>query len=108
MKQYLVFLFIVPPPSLSPFPPPPSPPPIHTHTHTLTDQVQKKLEANNVFVIARRSVDISGLNQELLYMSLKYVNNIWVLAELKITSGATTISVSWLTSLLPLISQNSL
>ncbi|CAI8037803.1 AP-2 complex subunit beta [Geodia barretti] len=30
------------------------------------DQVQQKLETNNVFLIARRQVDVGGLNQELM------------------------------------------
>ena len=33
--------------------------------------------------------------QELLYLSLKFLNNIWVLAELKITPGQPTLAVSW-------------
>ena len=32
--------------------------------------------------------------QELLYLSLKFVNNLWVLAELKITPGQFTLAVS--------------
>ncbi len=44
------------------------------------EEVEKKLEPNNIFKIAHRSV--SG--QELLYMSANFINNIKVLAELKI------------------------
>lgn len=32
--------------------------------------------------------------QELLYVSLKFVNNVWVLGELKIATGQSTLSVS--------------
>ncbi len=48
---------------------------------TNPDEVEKRLEANNIFKIAHRTV--SG--QELLYMSANFINNIKVLAELKIT-----------------------
>lgn len=56
--------------------------------------MQQKLEANNVFTIARRQVDMSGQTQELIYMSLKFINNIWVLAELKIIPGTNILNVS--------------
>ena len=59
----------------------------------LTDQVQQKLETNNVFLIARRQVDVGGLNQELMYMSLKFINNIWVLIEVKAAPGSATVGV---------------
>ena len=61
--------------------------------HWSIDQVQQKLEAVNVFTIARRPVDMAGQTQELLYTSLKFTNNIWVLAELKIVPNTTTVSV---------------
>lgn len=44
----------------------------------------EKLEANNIFLIAKRTVE----QQDLLYMSLKFINNIWTLAELKVANGA--------------------
>ena len=49
-----------------------------------TDAIIEKLEANNIFLIAKRTVE----QQDLLYMSLKFINNIWTLAELKVTGGA--------------------
>lgn len=64
------------------------------HTRLLSDQVEERLKFNNIFTIARRSVDVGGQPQELMYLSLKFVNNIWVLAELKITPGSASISVS--------------
>ena len=58
------------------------------------DTVQQRLEANNIFTIARRSVDVSGQNQELIYMSIKFVNNIWVLMEVKVLTGDASVGVS--------------
>ena len=46
-----------------------------------------------MFLIARRQVDVGGLNQELMYMSLKFINNIWVLVEVKAAPGSTTVGV---------------
>ena len=46
-----------------------------------------------MFLIARRQVDVGGTNQELMYMSLKFINNIWVLAEVKVAPGSTTLGV---------------
>lgn len=59
-----------------------------------TDQAESKLNANNIFTIARRAVDAAGVNQDLMYMSAKLVNNIWLLAEFKIVAGAPSIHVS--------------
>jgi len=39
-----------------------------------------RLKRNNIFTIAKRNVN----GQDMLYQSLKLINNIWVLAELKI------------------------
>jgi len=58
------------------------------------DQIQQKLEASNVFTIARRSVDMGGPSQELLYTSLKFINNIWVLAEFKLTPNDSSVSLA--------------
>lgn len=44
------------------------------------DICSQKLHQNNVFTIAKRSVD----GQDMLYQSIKLTNGIWVLAELKI------------------------
>jgi AP-1 complex subunit beta-1 len=51
------------------------------------EQVEKKMEANNIFLIAKRSVDVGSQTQNLLYMSMRFINSIWVLVELKITPG---------------------
>ena len=61
-----------------------------TNVSLPADTVQQKLEANNVFTIARRSVE----GQELIYMSAKFVNNIWVLMEVKVMPGTSTVGVS--------------
>ena len=47
-----------------------------------------------MFLIARRQVDVGGVNQELMYMSLKFINNIWVLVEVKVATGSTSVGVS--------------
>jgi len=43
---------------------------------------------------------MGGPSQELLYTSLKFINNIWVLAEFKLTPNDSSVSVSC-PSLLP-------
>ncbi|CAI8010427.1 AP-1 complex subunit beta-1 [Geodia barretti] len=69
----------------------------------MSDQVQQKLETNNVFLIARRQVDVGGLNQELMYMSLKFINNIWVLVEVKAAPGSATVGLALKTSAMDVI-----
>jgi hypothetical protein len=54
------------------------------------DQISEKLQQNNVFTIAKRNVE----GQDMLYQSVKLVNGIWVLAELKIQPGNPTITLS--------------
>ena len=58
------------------------------------DTVEQRLKANNIFMIARRSVDVGGQQQELMYMSVKFVNNIWVLMEVKVIAGDPSVGVS--------------
>lgn len=57
--------------------------------------MEAKLNTNNIFTIARRSVDAGGVSQDLMYMSSKLINNIWLLAEFKIVSGSSSIAVSF-------------
>merc|ERR1712157_421187 len=45
-----------------------------------SDGIQNVLEANNIFTIAKRTVE----GQDMLYQSLRFTNNITVLSELKI------------------------
>lgn len=58
------------------------------------DVVQQRLESNNIFTIARRNVETDGKSQELIYMSAKFVNNIWTLMEVKVIAGDANIGVS--------------
>ncbi|KAA0193637.1 hypothetical protein HAZT_HAZT007170 [Hyalella azteca] len=54
------------------------------------DGISNKLQASNVFTIAKRNVE----GQDMLYQSIKLTNGIWVLTELKIQPGNTTVVVS--------------
>ena len=54
------------------------------------DTLTSILDNNNVFTIAKRNVE----GQDMLYLSLKLTNGIWVLCELKIQPANTTITVS--------------
>lgn len=53
------------------------------------DTAQQKLEANNIFTIAKRTVE----GQDMLYQSLKFTNGIWVMGELKMIPGNPTVQV---------------
>lgn len=55
-----------------------------------TDAASNKLQASNVFTIAKRTVD----GQDMLYQSMKLTNGIWVLAELKVQAGNPNYMVS--------------
>lgn len=55
-----------------------------------SDVAQSKLSANNVFTIAKRTVE----GQDMLYQSLKFTNGIWVLAELKMQPGNPVVQLS--------------
>ncbi|XP_069475370.1 AP-1 complex subunit beta-1 [Ambystoma mexicanum] len=48
-----------------------------------TDNITNKLQANNIFTIAKRNVE----GQDMLYLSLKLTNGIWILAEMRIQPG---------------------
>ena len=54
------------------------------------DDVCAKLTSGNVFTVARRTVE----GQELLYHSLRFVNQIWVLSELKLAPNSPSIVLS--------------
>jgi vesicle coat complex subunit len=51
------------------------------------ETIKGRLEMNNVFIIAERQVNVMGVDQTLLYISIRFVNNIEVLGELKLTTG---------------------
>ncbi|CAD6187764.1 unnamed protein product [Caenorhabditis auriculariae] len=54
------------------------------------DAICTKLQQNNVFTVARRNVD----DQQLLYHSVKYTNNIYVLSELKVNLNSQSVTLS--------------
>ncbi|XP_015793849.1 AP-2 complex subunit beta isoform X1 [Tetranychus urticae] len=54
------------------------------------DAISSKLQSNNVFTIAKRTVE----GNDMLYQSFKLTNNMWILAELKIQPGSPDIQLS--------------
>lgn len=54
------------------------------------DAVSSKMQQNNVFTIAKRNVE----GQDMLYQSLKLVNGIWILSELKMQPGNPTLTLA--------------
>ncbi|XP_028391800.1 LOW QUALITY PROTEIN: AP-1 complex subunit beta-1-like [Dendronephthya gigantea] len=60
------------------------------HCNITSEMAQQKLAANNVFTVAKRTVD----GQDMLYQSLKFTNNIWVLAELKMEPNNTNVQLA--------------
>lgn len=64
-----------------------------------SESIQSLLEANNVFTIAKRTVE----GQDMLYQSLLLVNQIWVLCEVKIIPGNPVIQLSVKTTVLDVV-----
>uniref|UniRef100_A0A6Q2X0H8 AP complex subunit beta n=1 Tax=Esox lucius TaxID=8010 RepID=A0A6Q2X0H8_ESOLU len=58
--------------------------------HLNSDAASNKLQASNIFTIAKRTVE----GQDMLYMSIKLSNGIWVLAELRVQTGNPNYTVS--------------
>ena len=56
------------------------------------DDICSVLQQNNVFSVARRTVD----GQELLYHSIKYTNQVFILSELKMQQQNATLTVNYL------------
>lgn len=54
------------------------------------DDICSVLQQNNVFTVARRTVD----GQELLYHSIKYTNQVFILSELKMQQQNATLTLS--------------
>uniref|UniRef100_A0A0N5AY96 AP complex subunit beta n=1 Tax=Syphacia muris TaxID=451379 RepID=A0A0N5AY96_9BILA len=54
------------------------------------DDICAKLQQNNIFTVARRSVE----DQELLYHSIKYTNQIHVLSELRMQHSSQSLTLS--------------
>ena len=48
------------------------------------------MSQNNVFTVAKRTLE----GQDMVYQSIKFTNNVWALAELKIQPGNPTVTVS--------------
>ncbi|KAI1728991.1 non-SMC mitotic condensation complex subunit 1 domain-containing protein [Ditylenchus destructor] len=62
-----------------------------TNTYNLSaDDICSKLQQNNIFTVARRNVD----GQELLYHSIKYTNQIYILSELKMQQNNPSLTLS--------------
>ena len=49
-----------------------------------------KMQQNNAFTVAKRTLE----GQDMVYQSIKFTNNVWALAELKIQPGNPNITVS--------------
>uniref|UniRef100_A0A6Q2XT26 AP complex subunit beta n=1 Tax=Esox lucius TaxID=8010 RepID=A0A6Q2XT26_ESOLU len=58
--------------------------------HLNSDAASNKLQASNIFTIAKRTVE----GQDMLYMSIKLSNGIWVLAELRVQTGNPNYTIS--------------
>uniref|UniRef100_A0A8C7PDS3 AP complex subunit beta n=1 Tax=Oncorhynchus mykiss TaxID=8022 RepID=A0A8C7PDS3_ONCMY len=58
--------------------------------HLNSEAASNKLQGSNIFTIAKRTVE----GQDMLYMSIKLSNGIWVLAELKVQAGNPNYTVS--------------
>ena len=56
----------------------------------LSDGVSTKMQQNNAFTVAKRTLE----GQDMVYQSIKFTNNVWALAELKIQPGNPNITVS--------------
>ncbi|TKR77769.1 hypothetical protein L596_018682 [Steinernema carpocapsae] len=54
------------------------------------DDICTKLQQNNIYTVARRNVE----GQELLYHSIKYTNQIYILSELKMQQGDQKLTLS--------------
>jgi len=48
------------------------------------------MQQNNAFTVAKRTLE----GQDMVYQSIKFTNNVWALAELKIQPGNPSITVS--------------
>lgn len=56
----------------------------------LLDGVSTKMQQNNVFTVAKRTLE----GQDMVYQSIKFTNNVWALAELKIQPGNPIITLA--------------
>jgi len=63
------------------------------------DSIQSVLDANNIFTIAKRTVE----GQDMLYQSLRFTNNITVLSELKMVPGNPSVQLSLKTTAMDVV-----
>jgi hypothetical protein len=54
------------------------------------DGVSTKMQQNNAFTVAKRTLE----GQDMVYQSIKFTNNVWALAELKIQPGNPSITLA--------------
>eukprot|EP00095_Tigriopus_kingsejongensis_P007970 maker-scaffold135_size322082-snap-gene-2.12 protein:Tk07970 transcript:maker-scaffold135_size322082-snap-gene-2.12-mRNA-1 annotation:"ap-2 complex subunit beta" len=54
------------------------------------DGVSAKMHQNNVFTVAKRNLE----GQDMVYQSMKFTNDVWALAELKIQPGNPTVTLA--------------
>lgn len=64
-----------------------------------SDGIQNVLEVNNIFTIAKRTVE----GQDMLYQSVRFSNNITVLSELKIVPGNPAVQLSLKTTAMDVV-----
>ncbi|KAI6239155.1 hypothetical protein M3Y99_00619400 [Aphelenchoides fujianensis] len=64
---------------------------INNDANLSADDICNKLQRNNIFTVARRNVD----GQELLYHSIRYTNQIYVLSELKMQQNVNALTLSF-------------
>eukprot|EP00128_Syssomonas_multiformis_P015627 Colp12_sorted_trinity150504_noHs@17712 len=55
-----------------------------------TDAIEARLEANNIFTVAKRNVD----GQDIVYSSVKFTNGIWVLLETTVRPGGGAVKIA--------------
>ncbi|XP_037068019.1 AP-1 complex subunit beta-1-like [Pollicipes pollicipes] len=54
------------------------------------DAISAKLQKENVFTIAKRNVE----GQDMLYLSIKFINGLWALLEIKVAPGSSNITLA--------------
>lgn len=54
------------------------------------DSIQNRLQSNNIFTVAKRNVE----GQDLLYLSSKLTNGLWVLLEICVRPGSNSVDVA--------------
>ena len=52
--------------------------------------IQQKLEANKIGTAVQYSITVDGQAYQIVYMSAKFMNNIWVLLKIQVMPGTWT------------------